>query len=117
MALLLTLVAMLLVGLVVAGFGIFRYQQLASLAREGARFASVYGGQFQKETGRAAATPSEVYDRAILPKAGGLVPSALTYSVAWADASKLPVYYDFTANAWRRNIVTVTVNYQWVPES
>src|SRR5215211_5088715 len=39
----------LLFALVVGGIGIFRYQQVAHLARETARYAAVHGGQYAKE--------------------------------------------------------------------
>ncbi len=39
--------------------GIYRYQQVASLAREGARYASVHGSQYAADTGNAAATASD----------------------------------------------------------
>ena len=34
---------MLLLGTVVVGLGVFRYQQVADLAREGTRYAAVHG--------------------------------------------------------------------------
>lgn len=34
---------LLILGTCVIGLGVFRYQQVASLAREGARYASVHG--------------------------------------------------------------------------
>ena len=41
----------LLIGMIVGGLGVFRYQQVASLAREGARYASVRGTQYATNTG------------------------------------------------------------------
>ena len=43
------LVFFLVLGLVVGGMGIYRYQQVCYLAREAARYASVHGGQYQQE--------------------------------------------------------------------
>jgi len=40
----------LLLGLIVGGMGMFRYQQMASLARETARYASVHGTDYAKAT-------------------------------------------------------------------
>jgi Flp pilus assembly protein TadG len=112
------LVTLLLVlGGVVAGLGVFRYQQLASLAREAARYASVRGGKYQQENGQAAATPQSVHDNVIATEAVGLDMTQLTYSVTWDDPSKMPVYYDFTNKVWKGNTVTVTITYQWVPEA
>jgi Flp pilus assembly protein TadG len=116
-ALVLNITLLLLIGLIVAGLGIFRYQQVAAVAREGARYASVRGGQYAKETGQAAATAQTIYDQAILPKAIGLATNSLSHSVAWDDTSKMPMYFDYTNTVWKNNVVRVTVNYQWVPEA
>src|SRR5437868_11004523 len=64
--------------IIVGGLGIFRYQQVASAAREGARWASVHGGQYAQETKKAAATPSDMYTSASLPAANALDTSHLT---------------------------------------
>jgi hypothetical protein len=45
----------LLVGLVVFAMGVFRYQQMAYLAREAARYAAVHAGQYQLENAAAIA--------------------------------------------------------------
>ena len=39
----------LLFGLVIGGLGIFRYQEVAHLAREGARYASTHGGKYTED--------------------------------------------------------------------
>ena len=36
-------------GLIVGGLGVFRYQEVAHLAREGARYASTHGGMYRQE--------------------------------------------------------------------
>src|SRR5262249_41753286 len=82
-AIVLTTMLALLIGLIVGALGIFRYQQVAACAREGARYASVHGAQYQKETGRAAATAADIYNNAILPMALGLDASQLNYTVTW----------------------------------
>jgi Flp pilus assembly protein TadG len=96
---------LLLIGLIVTGFGVFRYQEMATLAREGARWASVHGWQYQQTTGNLAATPQEVYDNAIASKIVGLDLSKLTYSVTWEPDN------------FQGSYVNVTLNYQWVPEA
>src|SRR5256885_11992030 len=70
-------------GLVVGGLGVFRYQQVASLAREGARYASVRGYKYQQVTGSPAATPQDVHNNVILPGAVALDPAQLSSSVTW----------------------------------
>src|SRR5579864_3798202 len=79
----------LLLGTLVGGYGVFRYQQIALLAREGARYASVHGGQYQLETGNAAATPQDVYNNAIVPYVVNLDLSQLSYTVTW-NANNMP---------------------------
>lgn len=108
----------LLLGLVVLGLGVFRYQQTAAVAREAARWASVHGGLYAQETGQAAATPSAVRNQVIPRYATGLDPSRITtFAVTWDDASKMPVYFDSSHQAWKSNAVRVTITYQWVPEA
>jgi len=105
----------LIIATVVGGYGIFRYQQIAALAREGARWASVHGGQYQRETGNPAASPSDVYDNAIAPYATNLDLSQLTYSVSW-DLDNAPLRVDTDYEKPTGNTVTVTINYNWFPE-
>jgi hypothetical protein len=106
----------LILGTVIGGYGVFRYQQIALLAREGARYASVHGGQYQQETGNPAATPQDVYNNAIAPFATNLDLSQLTYTVTWTN-SNMP--YDTSTDYEKpvANTVTVTVNYKWFPEA
>jgi len=109
---------LLIISLIVGTLGTFRYQQVARLARDASRWASVHGTQYAKDTKNAAATATDVYQQAISPYATGLDLSKLTYSVAWST-SNAP-YHTVTANGQTvkvANTVTVTVNYQWLPEA
>jgi Flp pilus assembly protein TadG len=102
--------------IIVGGLGVFRYQQVASAAREGARWASVHGGQYAQDTGRPAAMPSDVYTNAILPAATALNAANLSYSVTW-DKDNMPLeVVNGNYEVPTGNTVTVTVNYQWLPE-
>jgi Flp pilus assembly protein TadG len=117
-AIVLPVAFMLILGMIVIGLGVFRYQQVASLAREGARWASVHGGSYASETGNAAANAAAVYSNAIQPNAAGLDTSLITYSVTWDDPSKNPIYLSNAAtNTYRVNYVTVTVHFAWTPEA
>src|SRR3954453_17078689 len=80
----------LIFAIIVGGLGVFRYQQVAAAAREGARYASVHGGWYAEDTNKPAATPSDIYTNAILPAANALDPSHLTYSVTW-NQSNMPL--------------------------
>jgi Flp pilus assembly protein TadG len=98
------IVFLLLAGCIIAGIGVFRYQEISALSREGARYASVRGAYYEFHTGKKATTPQEVYDNAILPKAVILDQTRLSYSVTWSPDNRLG------------GNVTVTVNYFWIPE-
>src|SRR5262245_65981983 len=95
----------LVIALIVGGIGIFRYQEVASLAREGARYASVRGEKYQKVTTNPAATPQDVYNDVIVPGAVALDPTQLSYNVSWSPDKK------------QGSQVTVKVTYQWIPEA
>ncbi len=96
---------LLLIGVIVGGLGVFRYQEVASLAREGARYASVHGAMYEFSTGHAAATPTDVYNNAIKPRTVSLDPSKLSYSVTWNTDNR------------QGSTVQVIVSYQWIPEA
>jgi Flp pilus assembly protein TadG len=109
------IVFFLVFAIIVGGLGVFRYQEVAALAREGARFASVHGAQYEKETKKTAATAEDVYTNAMAPGAVGLDPSKLSYSVTW-NHNNWPLWVDEDAEHPIGNTVTVTVTYQWIPE-
>ena len=99
----------------VGSLGVFRYHQVAALAREGSRWACVRGAQYEEDTGNPAATPEDVYNTAILPGATLMDPDQLTCEVTW-DESNVPLQVvDDVQNPFG-NTVTVTVTYQWFPE-
>ena len=129
---------LLLIGLVVGAFGVFRYQQMAYLAREAARYAAVHGGQYQKENAAAIAagtlpnvTSAYITTNIVQGNAVGLDPSALSVAVNF-NMSSGSYSWDDTANNGARwpnsprtvngttyndtNTVSVTVTYQWAPE-
>jgi Flp pilus assembly protein TadG len=109
---------LLLIGLLIGGLGIFRYQQVARLARDASRWASVHGTQYAIDTNNSAATATDVYKQAIVPGATGLDLTHLTYAVTW-NTSNSP-YYTTTVNGFQAkvaNTVSVTINYQWIPEA
>jgi Flp pilus assembly protein TadG len=109
---------LILIGLLVGGMGVFRYQQIAHLTRDAARWASVHGTQYAQDTGNPAATESDVYNQVIAPNAVTLNLSQLAYSVTW-NTSNSP-YSTNTVNGVPEkvaNTVTVTITYQWIPEA
>jgi Flp pilus assembly protein TadG len=104
-ALVYPIVFLFVIGLLVAGLGIFRFQEVASLAREGARYASVHGTKYAQVTGNAPATAKDVYQNAIVPRMVLLDPNQLTYTVTWSPDNQ------------PGSTVTVTLKYNWVPEA
>jgi Flp pilus assembly protein TadG len=109
---------LLLIGLLVGGLGVFHSQQMAMLAREGSRWASVHGTDYAAATGKPAATASDVYDKAIKPGAVGLDLSKLTYTVTWNTNNSTTHTATVNGNSVKiTNTVTVTVNYNWIPEA
>jgi Flp pilus assembly protein TadG len=107
-----------ILALLIGGMGIFRYQQVASVAREATRWASVHGLQYQADTGNTAATDVDVYNNVIAPNAIGLDLSQLTYKVTW-NTDNSPYHTTISNNqvVGVRNTVTVKLTYQWIPEA
>jgi Flp pilus assembly protein TadG len=110
---------LVVLGTVIVVMGVFRYMEVAALAREGCRWASVHGSQYAKDTGKPAATTSaDVYNNVIALQAVGMDPSKLTCTVTWN-----PNPNDYHAILLENdafpvlNTVRVTVTYQWVPEA
>ncbi len=110
----LTFVLMLM--MVVGSMGVFRYQEVATLAREGARYASTHGYQFRRDSGLDLGTPEEwkddIIDNAIRPQMIALDPNRVTFTVTWPDVINQPGKPD----NWPGSKVDVTVSYDWVPE-
>lgn len=108
-------VLFLLFTIVVGAHGVFRYQQVAALAREGARWASVRGTQYAKDKNKPAATAADVKANVVLAKSVGLTAELLTCNVTW-NSSNSPLSTTTTYEDPVGNTVTVTVSYQWFPE-
>jgi Flp pilus assembly protein TadG len=92
---------MLLMGTCIMSLGVFRYQQLQFLAREGARYASVHGPTYASETGLSMATTSTVLAQVQTMAVGlsGLSCTAVSYSSTTMPCS-----------------VSVSLTYTWTPE-
>src|SRR5438552_352371 len=72
---------LLILAIILLGLGVFRYQQVSHIAREASRWASVHGTKYASENSTTAATPQDVYDKAIKPYAVGMTDADITYSV------------------------------------
>jgi Flp pilus assembly protein TadG len=121
----------LVFALIVGATGIFRFQEVAHLAREGSRYASTHGGQYHldgidQQTGVPQIAASAGLASYLQTKAVALDPSLLQVAATWSAPSgysptNMP-YYDDTdptlvppGQIVIYNYVTVTVSYQWTP--
>lgn len=114
-AIVLPIALFLFIGLIVGTAGVFRFQEVSTLAREGARYASTHGYQYRKDAGMSMGSPEEwrqdIYDNGIKPKIVGLDTSKLTVTVTWPDVVNQPG----KADNWPGSKVDVKVSYQWLP--
>ncbi len=93
---------LLLIGLVVGGLGVFRYNQVAALARESARWAAVRGRTFERVEHGTPITKADLLSNVIVPRATALDLDRLSCDLTWDD---------------KKRVVCVTVEYQWLPEA
>lgn len=103
-AFVLPVVILLILGTIVIGLGVSRYHQIAYLAREGSRWASVHGPTYQSEQKVSAPTASSVVAAAVTPKMSGLAANRLTSTLTWNTSASPPT-------------VTFKLTYVWVPEA
>ncbi len=105
-----------LAGLILGSIAVFRYHQVAQLAREGSRWASVHGADWATEQKQPPTTPADVLQKGVLPWAVNMDPSKLSCTVTW-DINQHPYrpYVDATTNTVKttNNNVIVTVYYVW----
>jgi Flp pilus assembly protein TadG len=119
-ALVYPIVTLLVFGLLILVVAVFRYQQVAHIAREASRWAAIHGARYAEDNQRPPATAEDVYANAIAPHAAGMRPEQLSYSVTW-DTDKRPtrltVVVDPATGQSKvvpvSNTVTVTVTYAW----
>ena len=117
---------LILLGIIFLSITVFRYQQVTHVAREASRWASVHGAQYARENNTTAATPQDVYDKAIAPFAVAMEGAGLSYAVTWnTDAAGNPVKTPTSVVQVldaatglnkvvpRSNTVTVTITYTW----
>ena len=107
---------LIVIGIIILGIGVFRYQQVSHIAREASRWAVVHGDIYRRENGLATlTTANQVYTNAIQPQAASMKLTGLTYSVTWNDTTQRRSRSE-TVNGVvvsRANTVTVTVTYTW----
>lgn len=101
-AFVLPVVLIILFAILAGAHGVFSYQEVASLAREGARYASVRGTQSAMFKAEPVATPEAMYENAIRPRMVVVRPDRTTYTMTW-DTDPRP-----------GNTVRVTVTTVWL---
>jgi len=125
------LVLFLVLGQILGGLGVSRYQEVAHLAREGARYASTHGGKYEREglareTGVPAIANSSELKSYLTEKTALLDSDRLQVDVAWTapavlTPANMPTYVDTDssqvppAQKVIQNYVIVTVTYPWSP--
>lgn len=95
-------VFLMILGILICGFGIFRYHQIEHLSEESARWLALRGPRYQTRTKTPEPTSSDVLNQVVLPRAMSLDPKKLSCTVSW-NADK--------------TLVTVTLSYMWTPEA
>lgn len=114
---------LLLIGFAVLAAGVYRYQQVAFLAREGARYASTHGAQYRVDNrlpgGSPATWTQDIRENGVLPYCSALDPDRLTVSASWSAGDNRTNAGDSSDgfNSTIKNAVTVTVSYEWFPEA
>jgi Flp pilus assembly protein TadG len=115
----------LLLSVLVGGMGVFRYQQVACLAQEAARYASVRAADYQTQTNQTPPTQAQVLSQALIPLAVGMDTTQLSLQLQWVDQANSTAYSWDTASkdvksvnssgSYVTNTVRATVTYNWSP--
>jgi hypothetical protein len=115
-AIILPVAFFLVLALAVGAMGILRYNEVATLAREGARYGSTHGHQYRKDAGLPVGTSADwsqdIYGNGIAPQIVALDTTQLSCQVSWPDVINQPGKSD----NWPGSKLDVTVTYQWMPE-
>jgi Flp pilus assembly protein TadG len=121
-------VVLLIFGFLILGMGVARYQEMAFLAREGARYASVHGGQYRADAdlpvGDLNIWLTDVRTNGILPLCSYLNTDDLEVNVTYSTGNNYPATAGNGGGSQNqapnqgitRNVVTVIVTYPWTPE-
>ncbi len=115
----------LLLALIVGGMGVFRYQQVANLAQEAARWTCVRGGDYQKDNNLGSPTQAQVLQQVVLPLAVGMDPTQLSLQAQWInqgtnttqswDSSPKDVKSINGDGEYVTNTLRMTITYNWSP--
>ena len=138
-AIVLPIAFLLILGILIGGMAVFRYQEVAHVARLTARYAAVHGGQYAQDNAAAitagtlpnvnknyltqniAAANALILDSSKLSVSATITTHSGSYD--WDDTTdnnnRMPysTYADSNNNTdYVANTVKVTISYQWMPE-
>lgn len=114
-AIVIPLMILLVTGAVDVSVGVFRYHQVATLSREGARYACVHGGQYSADTGQPLLTGNKLKTDVLMPMSTGLDPALTTCTLSWQPNGDPYPYTTTETGSRKQNMVRVTVTHQWQP--
>jgi Flp pilus assembly protein TadG len=112
-AVILPLMLLLMLAAIDTASGVYRYQQVATLAREGARYASVHAGMYSVEKSKPVATADETKTKAVVPRAANLDPAQIICTLTWVHGSSYPWSVSNDMGGRKTNSVRFTVTYPW----
>lgn len=117
------IVLLLLIGAAILTLGTYRYQQVAYLARVGARYASTHGAQYRSDNrlteGTTPTWKQDIRENGVLPYRSALDLDQLTVDASWTTGDNVANAADSSTSSATSipNSVSVTVSYQWLPEA
>lgn len=113
---------LLLFCFLILALGVYRYQQVAYLARQGARYASTHGAQYRADnrlaTGDSLVWNEDIRANGIVPRSSGLHVNRLSVNTDWSagdNSTNTGSGQSGDFNSLEQNTVTVTVTYTWLP--
>jgi len=103
---------LLILGLIIGGMGIFRYQEVAALARTGARYLSTHGNTWHKDAGVGTGSAGSGSATTGIARSGTAPSDVLWYNASPTSASGTDTSWtgDMYDNAIRNNLVSMDPN-------
>jgi Flp pilus assembly protein TadG len=98
---------LLILGVLLMGAAVVRYQQVSHVSREASRWASVHGNKYAQENNATAAAARDIYANSVLPQAAGWQTGSMTYTTTQDATAGTVTETGTTADG------TVTVAVTW----
>src|SRR4051794_3543843 len=101
-ALIYPILFMLVLGVILLGLAVVRYQQVSHITREASRWASLHGAKYgtdplNADPNKRAATPQDVYDNGVVPFAAGMQAAGTLTFTSTTDATANTITYTGTS--------------------